>query len=98
MAESFVQLPDDSGNTGKKEDHFIVDNGNYREAVVIGDAATSTAFAPVDATHGLAVDPKTLPPGAATAAKQPALGTAGTASTDVITVQGIASGTAQPVS
>ena len=33
--------------------------------------------------------------GIATAAKQPALGTAGTASTDVITVQGIASGTPQ---
>ncbi len=33
----------------------------------------------------------TLPTGAATAAKQPALGTAGTASTDVITVQGAAS-------
>ena len=39
-----------------------------------------------------------LPTGAATAAKQPALGTAGTASADVITVQGIASGTALPVS
>jgi hypothetical protein len=35
--------------------------------------------------------------GAATAAKQPALGTAGTASTDVITVQGIASMTALKV-
>lgn len=35
-----------------------------------------------------------LPSGAATAAKQPALGTAGSASTDVITVQGIASMTA----
>jgi len=33
----------------------------------------------------------TTPAGASTAAKQPALGTAGTASTDVITVQGIAS-------
>lgn len=32
-----------------------------------------------------------LPTGASTSAKQPALGTAGTASTDVITVQGIAS-------
>ena len=32
-----------------------------------------------------------LPTGAATAAKQPALGTAGTASSDVITVQGVAS-------
>jgi len=33
----------------------------------------------------------TLPTGASTAAKQPALGTAGSASTDVITIQGIAS-------
>jgi len=39
-----------------------------------------------------------LPTGAATAAKQPALGTAGTASTDVITVQGISGGVALPVS
>jgi hypothetical protein len=34
-----------------------------------------------------------LPTGAATSAKQPVLGTAGAASTDVITVQGIAAGT-----
>lgn len=39
-----------------------------------------------------------LPTGASTAAKQPALGTAGAASTDVITIQGIASGTVVPVS
>ena len=38
-----------------------------------------------------------LPTGAATAAKQPALGTAGTASADVITVQGITSMTALKV-
>lgn len=38
-----------------------------------------------------------LPTGAATAAKQPALGTAGSASADVITVQGIASMTALKV-
>lgn len=38
-----------------------------------------------------------LPTGAATAAKQPALGTAGSASVDVITVQGIASMTALKV-
>lgn len=43
------------------------------------------------------VDSSALPTGAATAAKQPALGTAGSASTDVITVQGIASGTTIPV-
>src|SRR6267142_1865680 len=39
----------------------------------------------------------TLPTGASTAAKQPALGTAGTASADVLTVQGIASMTALKV-
>ena len=38
-----------------------------------------------------------LPSGASTAAKQPALGTAGSASTDVLTVQGIASMTALKV-
>lgn len=38
-----------------------------------------------------------LPTGAATAAKQPALGTAGTSSADVITVQGVASMTALQV-
>lgn len=56
----------------------------------------SSAVIPGDATNGLFVQVKasTLPSGAATAAKQPALGTAGTAATDVITVQGIASGTA----
>lgn len=39
-----------------------------------------------------------LPSGAATSAKQPALGTAGTPSTDVISIQGVVGGTAQPVS
>lgn len=48
-------------------------------------------------TNKLLVTPD-LPTGAATAAKQPALGTAGSSSTDVISVQGIASGTAMPIS
>lgn len=39
-----------------------------------------------------------LPTGAATTAKQPALGTAGSASTDVLSVQGVAGGVAQPMS
>lgn len=39
-----------------------------------------------------------LPTGASTAAKQPAFGVAGTASTDVLTVQGINTGVALPVS
>lgn len=41
-------------------------------------------------TGAVVVSSSALPTGAATAAKQPALGTAGTASADVITVQGIA--------
>lgn len=49
-------------------------------------------------TGAVVVSSSALPTGAATSAKQPALGTAGSASSDVITVQGIASGTAQPVS
>lgn len=39
-----------------------------------------------------------LPTGAATAAKQPALGTAGTPSADVVSIQGVSGGTAVPVS
>ena len=38
-----------------------------------------------------------LPTGAATSAKQPALGTAGTPSADVISIQGVAGGIAQPI-
>jgi len=69
----------------------------------------SSAVIPGDATNGLFVQVKAsaIPTGAATAAKQPALGTAGTASADVITVQGVTSmtplktdgsGVTQPVS
>jgi hypothetical protein len=48
-------------------------------------------------TNKLLVTPD-LPSGASTAAKQPALGTAGASSSDVISVQGIASGTNLPIS
>lgn len=50
------------------------------------------------ATQITTLTPPAAITGFATAAKQPALGTAGTPSTDVITVQGIASGVAQPIS
>lgn len=56
---------------------------------VNGLLRVSLADTPVNATK-LLVTPD-LPSGASTAAKQPALGTAGTASSDVITIQGIAS-------
>ena len=48
-------------------------------------------------TGAVVVSSSALPSGASTAAKQPALGTAGTASADVITVQGITSMTALKV-
>ena len=48
-------------------------------------------------TGAVVVSSSALPTGAATAAKQPALGTAGTASADVLTVQGVASMTALKV-
>lgn len=56
------------------------------------DSSTKAAVG----TNGLAADVKAsvLPTGAATSAKQPALGTAGTPSADVITVQGATSMTA----
>ena len=59
------------------------------------------------ATQPISVASLPLPSGASTAAKQPALGTAGSASADIITIQGIASmiavkvdgsGVTQPVS
>ena len=50
------------------------------------------------ATQPISASALPLPSGAATAAKQPALGTAGTPSADVISVQGVSGGTAVPVS
>jgi len=64
-----------------------------------GNTANTTAWK-VDGsavTQPISAASLPLPTGAATSAKQPALGTAGTASADVITVQGIASMTAVKV-
>ena len=64
-----------------------------------GTAANATAIK-VDGsavTQPISAASLPLPSGAATAAKQPALGTAGTPSSDVITIQGIASMTAVKV-
>ena len=67
-------------------------------SVAVTNAGITTIAGAVSGTE-MQVDVLTsaLPTGAATAAKQPALGTAGTASADVITVQGIASMTALKV-
>lgn len=61
---------------------------------VDGTATDTSAAAPLPVVQ---TGTPALPTGAATAAKQPALGTAGAASADVITVQGVASMTALKV-
>ena len=66
---------------------------------VFGSDGTTNRALKTDTAGELQIDvvSSALPSGAATAVKQPALGTAGTASADVITVQGIASMTALKV-
>ncbi len=108
MADTAVAITAGSGTN--VDTRTEATNGNHRQVVVLGDPSTNAGVAPVDATKGLAVDltntgantnkllvTPDLPSGASTAAKQPALGTAGTASADVISVQGIASMTALKV-
>jgi len=65
---------------------------------VIGGVTQSGAWSvTVSGTTAISAASLPLPAGASTSAKQPALGIAGTASTDVLTVQGIASMTALKV-
>lgn len=48
MAQVKVQLPDDSGNTGKNIEHqSLTTSGYYREGMYVGDPATDAAIAPV---------------------------------------------------
>lgn len=62
-----------------------------------GGSITVDGTVGVSGTVAISAASLPLPSGAATAAKQPAIGTAGTASADVITVQGITSMTALKV-
>lgn len=66
--------------------------------VTIDNASIAVTGTFWQATQPISAASLPLPSGASTAAKQPALGTAGTASADVITVQGIASMTPLSVS
>jgi hypothetical protein len=77
-------------------DGMLVNLGANNDMTVTGNVAvTHTALtelaAAIDTEVQVDVVTSALPSGASTAAKQPALGTAGTASADVISVQGIAS-------
>lgn len=67
-------------------------SGSTIRVVLATDQPALTTAMPVSAAS------LPLPTGAATAAKQPALGTAGTPSADVISIQGVVGGTNVPVS
>jgi hypothetical protein len=71
--------------------------GNTRGANVNASNQLSVSLDGSSTTLPISAASLPLPSGAATAAKQPALGTAGSASADVISVQGIASMTALKV-
>lgn len=75
-----------------------VDTLTVSEVKLLDSAGTNKATINASGEVYANVRVSALPTGASTAAKQPALGTAGASSTDVISVQGIASGTALPVS
>lgn len=78
--------------TSAKQDTIIGHVDGVETLLGTIDADTSALAGAVAGTEvQVDVVSSALPTGAATAAKQPALGTAGTASTDVISVQGIAS-------
>jgi len=83
---TLATLPDTSGGD------LAAINTAVSGTLTVGSHAVTNA-----GTFAVQVDSSTLPTGAATAAKQPALGTAGTASSDVLTVQGVASMTALKV-
>lgn len=76
----------------------IADNGGSITVDGTVDVSGTVTVDGSGVTQPISVDSLPLPTGAATAAKQPALGTAGTPSTDVISIQGVASGTVVPVS
>lgn len=67
MGQTFVRLPDDSANSGKKEDHFATGGtGNLREVVVLGDPSNDDGVslvvntAPASDAYGATVrDPAT---------------------------------------
>ena len=85
------------GGTAISMNTGVRDAGTQRVTIATNDSVpvTGTFWQTTQPVSAAALP---LPTGAATSAKQPALGTAGTASADVITVQGIAGGVAQPVS
>lgn len=105
VIEGDVTLKDQNGTALDAADSTAIPAGTHG-ILVLGSDGTNARFVKISSDGTVKVDPSgtttqpvsavslPLPTGAATSAKQPALGAAGTASADVITVQGIASMTA----
>lgn len=94
---------DTFGTTGGATAAAQTDGTQKTQIVQGGNTATVTASSalkvdPSAVTQPISAASLPLPAGAATSAKQPALGTAGSPSVDVISVQGVGSGTPIPVS
>ena len=90
---------DPTGTTAQPVSGTVTANQGGTWTVQPGNTANTTAWK-VDGsavTQPVSAASLPLPSGAATSAKQPALGTAGSASSDVISIQGIASMTAVKV-
>ena len=68
------------------------------DGTLIGAANALHVQPGTGASWAITAESLPLPSGASTAAKQPAIGTAGSPSVDVISIQGVASGTVVPVS
>lgn len=78
-------------------DHIVVTDGDAGD-LISTFWVNVTAGTKIAAPSTASITPLSpLPEGAALAAKQPNFGTAGTPSADVVTIQGIANGTPQPV-
>lgn len=98
MAVSAASLPlpagaaQDATLTGGTQKTKLVDTGGTNVASVSAAGAVKVDGSAV--TQPVSAASLPLPTGAATSAKQPALGTAGTPSADVLSVQGVASMTA----
>ena len=91
MAAGIISITaKDGGGTSRTTRWWSSDGTETGDLYPITVAVDPTALTPLDPSAPVPVSSATL----ATAAKQPALGTAGTASADVITVQGKAGMTA----
>lgn len=93
----------DTGNTALSNILSQLDSKTSTLATASAQTTGNTSLATIatqqtDGTQKTQVTSSVLPSGAATAAKQPALGTAGTPSADVLSVQGVPGGTPQPIS